>query len=507
MASTGGRRGVRRAAAIAAAAVAYLACAGSAPAGAARTGDVSTPSPFGVNGGVLWPDGGNLLSSSRHTAAIARSGLRSVRVIPFWNLVEPEPPNPRTGAHRFVWTRTDAIADNLARNDLRWDALLGFSTPWGGVFPGTTAGPPKVKPFSEYAAAIAGRYGRGGDFWKANPHLPYVPIINYQVWNEPNLTASLTGMEPEPYANLYAATRTAILAVDPHARVAVGGLVHSSPAPGNGNASPFLERMFAARPDLAGHVDAVGLTIYRQSPAQVMTQVAGARRVLDALGERSTPIDIDETGWATRGGVMLTDIAPVSEPTRAAFLTQLVGLLAASDCGLGVVSPFAWVTAEDNPGDASAWYGLADRQSANLKPSGAAYVAAAGAATDPGPPAAGAQTCGRPDLPRLLQRRAPALAAFKVTLSRRCSARRLIVRYTLGPGPEPFQRLTLTLPGSSRPRVVEDPDAGGPRTARTSLQVRLPRKPGTVTVVAHDELGRAQATGTARLAACRARRR
>jgi hypothetical protein len=481
------------------------ATASSAPA-AERPGAVAAIDPFGVNGGALWPDGHRLLPTARHAAAIGRSGLRSVRAIAYWNLAEPTAPNPRTGEHDFDWTRTDAMAENLANNGLRWDVLLGFSSPWGGVVPGTTVGAPKPKPFAEYAAAVARRYGRGGDFWRANRNLPHVPIVNYQVWNEPNLPG-ITSIEAGPYANLYLATRAAILGVDLHARVAVAGLVHSSPS-GGGNAVAYLQEMFRARPDLAGNVDAVGLTIYRHNPQEVMTQLAGARRALDELGERSTPIDIDETGWATRGGVLVTDILPISEEQRASFFTELVALVARSDCGLGVVSPFAWVTSEDNPSDASAWFGLADRQTANLKPSGAAYATAAQAAAGtaaPAPPSA--PVCGRPDLPRLLQHRPPERVPFAVTLTRRCSARRLIVRYTLGPDPEPFRHFEISIPGSTTVRKADDPDGGGPLSARTTLSLRLPRRTGVVTVLARDELRRVRANGRARLAACRTRPR
>lgn len=471
--------------------LAVLALLALGAAAQARPAAPSTREPFGINNGVLWPDGLNLLPTARHAAAIGRTGLASVRAVAFWDQIEPQAPDGRTGRHSYDWTRPDAIAGHLARNGLRWDPVLGFSTPWAGEIPGTTGGTPKIAPYATYAAAIAERYGRDGDFWDLHPELPYVPMTNYQVWNEANLPGSLTGLSAGRYANLYLAARSAILAVDPHARVAVGGLVHSSPS-GDGNAGPYLRAMFAARPDLAGNVDALGITTYRQLPEQVLDQLHGAREILDGLGERTTPIDLAETGWATRGTVPLTDITAITEAQRAVNLTQLVTLLAASDCGLASVQPFAWVTAEDSPLDAAAWFGIADRNTAALKPSGQAYVDAV-RAVQVAPPAV-LPVCGRPDLPRLLDG-ARGRAPWTVRAGRRsCRARRFTLTYTAGPDAEPYSRVTIRLPGG-RPREVRDPDGQGPAALPTAVRLPIARRRGAITVVAHDARG-AQAQRT-----------
>lgn len=456
------------------------------------------PDAFGINNGVLWPDGLGELPTARHADAIGRTGLASVRAIPYWDQIEPQAPNPRTGEHTYDWTRPDAIARHLARNGLRWDALLGFSTPWGGEVPGTTGGAPRIGPFVSYATAVARRYGRDGEFWRRNPDLPYVPMTQFQVWNEPNLSGSVLAIRPTHYADLYLAVRRALLEVDPHARVAIGGLVHSARS-GTGNAAGFLQDMFAARPALAGNVDAVGVTIYRQNPEQVLEQVRGLREILDRLGERSTPIDIHETGWATRGTVLLTDIAAVSEERRTAMLPELVDLLAASDCGVQKVTPFAWVTQESLSADAAGWFGLADRRTAELKPSGRAYVDAVRRVTTT--PVAPAVRCNRPDLPRLVTPDAARRAPLAPVASRRCSRGRFVLRFGLGTTSEPYSRLEVTLPGG-RPRVTGDPDGGGPATLPARLTLPIPRRRGTITVVAKDALGREQDRATLRLARC-----
>lgn len=473
--------------------------------GPASAADAPAVEAFGINGGFLWRDGLRPLPTATHAAAIARTGIRTVRTPPVWGLVEPNAPDPRTGKHRFDWSSTDLIARDLATNGLRWDAVLCCSTTWGSVLPGTNVAPPQVKPFSEYAAAVAERYGRRGGFWRTNPDLPYVPMVNFQVWNEPNLPGSwFPSPQPERYAELYAATRTAVLAVDPHARVSIGALAHSAPD-SPANASGFLRAMFRARPQLAGAVDAVGLTIYRPTAEQVLAQVVDARSTLDELGERSTPLDVSETGWTTQGSVPLTDIAPVSEAQRGVLLTRLVELLTEADCGVGNVSPFAWVTAQDNPLDASEFFGLADERTAALKPSGAALTGAirrAGRADLPQ-----AAPCGRADLRRLVAAPVSATKPFGVSVTRRCRTRRLAVRFGVGDAPEPLRRFVITGPGGVR-RTVTDPDGAGPAAVATNQKFRLARRPrGRVTVVALDELDRERASEVVPLSNCRVKRR
>lgn len=490
-------RGMNRAALLArcaAAAMLFAALATASPT-SARTAPVAQPPPFGVSGGLLWHDDGirGLIDETPHAAAIGRTALGSVRILASWNDIEPEAPEPRTGRHRFRWAMADDIAATLARNGLRWDAVLGFSSVWAGSVPGTTAGPAPLRPFAAFATAVVERYGRKGVFWREHPELPYVPIVNYQVWNEPNIDASWT---PATYAAFFAGVRKAILAAEPHARVAVGGL-----AQGHDAASRFLRRMLGARPGLAADLDAVGFTIYRATPAEVLDDIVAARRTLDDLGARSTAIDIDETGWTTSGGVLLTDIQPVTDLVRAGYFRQLVPMLAAVDCGLGTVTPYAWVTQEQVGTDAAEWFGLAEPGTAVVRPSGLAYAdAVARALASPYAPAPGA--CRRADLPPLIRPVDAARSPLRVLLSRRCTQRRLRVRVTVGDEAEPYARLVVR-PQRGRSRTLADPDGGGPALASTDITIQLPTRRGTVRVTGFDELGRERATATGRFVPCR----
>jgi hypothetical protein len=128
--------------------------------------------------------------------------MRSVRSVAYWSQIEPLAPDARTGAHTFDWRRPDALAGQLARHGLRWDVVLAYAASWASTPPGTGAGAPRPDRFAEYAAAVAARYGEGGAFWKGHPELPYVPAVDFQVWNEPNHTVSATAMDAQTYARL-----------------------------------------------------------------------------------------------------------------------------------------------------------------------------------------------------------------------------------------------------------------------------------------------------------------
>lgn len=462
----------------------------------APAAEVAPAEPVGINGGSLFPDGTGALPTARHVQAIARSGLTTVRAVAFWDQAEPQAPT--AAGHRYDWRRSDAMVQVLASEGLRLDAVLCCQTPWGSALPGA-GGSRFIADFAAYAGAFAARYGRRGGFWRAHAELPYAPVTTYQIWNEPNLAAFWPpAPQPDRYAALFLAAAAAIRQVDPAARVAVGGLSQRGEAQGAGVG--FLAAMFAARPDVRGAADAVGVTIYVDDAAAVLREVAAVRRTLDAHDERDTPIDIDETGWATQSGLPLTGLRPVTEAARATLYRDLVARLKTADCGVASVTPYAWVTSEDGLLDPSAWLGIADRATARLKPAGAAFVDAL--REPPGARGAAAPPCGRPDLPRLSAAREREPFALRIG---RCRGGRRRATWTAGAEPEPYARVVVRVAGRRR-ETMTDPDGAGPRRLPVALRLRPGARGAAVRAAAYDELGRRRAVATARAAPCPPRR-
>jgi hypothetical protein len=296
---------------------------------------------------------------------MAAGGLQLARIDARWANVEPDPPDH--GSHDYDWSMYDSIVGALAQHGLRWYPIVDYSTDWSGVIPGdplSTVAPAHVYDFAAYAAALAHRYGRGGSFWSSHPSLTALPVTEYEIWNEENSSTFLHPQDsaPEAYADLYMASRAAIKGVDPQASVTVGGLALGTP--GVTDEVQFIQRMWAHRPDLSGHVDGVGLHPYQHSLADTYMRLARFRQTLDQVAGPQVPIEITELGWATTS---------VSESERASDLSVLAQQLPHSDCNVNRLMPYTWLTQESNPADPEQWFGIWNRNGTG-KPSGIAYL-------------------------------------------------------------------------------------------------------------------------------------
>ena len=332
----------------------------SVPASAASA--AGTPDGFfGVNPGDLfrlpqskWDD---------HLQAIQNDGVQVVRMGAWWSDLEPGP--PVNGVHNYSWSDIDKQVVALARHNLQWEPLLCFSATWGSKVKGDyNAAPDGSANFAAFGAALAKRYGAGGSFWSEHPELPALPVTAYEVWNEENAKVYWQPATPADYADLYAATRSAIKAVDGNARVVLGGLAGAS----NGAVTApdaFLRAMYAHRPDLRGNVDAVGFHPYAQDPQHVYSSVAAFRRALDAVAGPGVPLELTEIGWTT---------VDVSESQRAGYMGEVASTLARTDCGIERVSAYAWLGPEQSASDREQWFGIATKDGAN-KPTADAYAA------------------------------------------------------------------------------------------------------------------------------------
>jgi hypothetical protein len=300
---------------------------------------------FGVNAQFLFT---SLLAPAwpRHLEAMRKDGIRVVRYDALWEHAEPSP--PVGGTHRYDWVRFDLVAAALARARLRWEPIIDYSAPWAGVVKGArTSAPRSQRDFAAYARAFAERYGKGGEFWRAHPELPSLPVKTYEIWNEPNY---LWQPRPDPaaYADLYLSSRRAILSADSDAQVIVGGLTTRG--------TRFLRSMYKVRPQLRGQVDAVGFHPYgfpRDPVEAVLHRVGTLRRVLDSVGERTVPIEITEIGWTTSGAY-----GAISDRQRAANFRRLLERLTHSRCRVRRVIAHTWMTAEGDPRDREQWFGL-----------------------------------------------------------------------------------------------------------------------------------------------------
>ncbi len=363
---------------------------------------------FGMNAQLVEQaaQAGKLDYAGHQAAQIAELGVGFVRSGFDWAAIEPNAP---AGArHSYEFSGVDGWVATLARNHLRW-----LVTVKGGPIPdwaanpsakaacGTNSPPRGTADYAALMDALVRRYGRGGSFWSDHRELPYEPITEYEVWNEPNF-GRLWCPRPDPaaYARLYLAARAAVHAVDPRALVLVGGLAafatDDAGPPAKMSVGTFLSRAVHSQPSLGRVADAVAVHPYGATAGAVMGTLRYLRATLDSSGLDGMAMLADEVGWHTRGALGLP---PVPEEQRAADFRIVAPAITRSDCDVIGIAAHTWVTAEQRPNYSEDWYGMADPLTGKPYPSAVAYsdqvkALEAGAAVAATPPACGTLTSG-----------------------------------------------------------------------------------------------------------------
>ncbi len=279
-------------------------------------------------------------------SALAATGATDARTDALWEATEPTP--PVGGVHHYDWAFDDRIAGALGRHGLRWLPIIDYTASWAQTIPGQDHSPPRsASSYAAYAEAFAKRYGPDGSFWAEHPTIPPRPVTTYEIWNEPDGGHFwLPGPDPRGYANLYALARAAIKRSDPAGRVLIGGLT---------NPPVFLPALLAARPDLRGHVDGVAIHPYAPSPPAILAMVKADRALLGALGLAGVPLYVTEFGWVSSPPGARDWIPPSLRP---GFIKMSFQGLAHSDCGIGGVILYTWVTPERDSANEYDWFGI-----------------------------------------------------------------------------------------------------------------------------------------------------
>jgi hypothetical protein len=279
-------------------------------------------------------------------SAVRAAGITVARTDATWDWAEPNPPFLHT--HTFDWSRFDAIAGAFAKHGLRWMPVLAYSAHWAATNTTDVHYPPKWnEDYATYVGEFAKRYGRGGSFWAEHPELEALPVIDYEIWNEPN-GAWFWKPKPNPvrYGEMYLKARAAIKAADPDGKAIIGGIT---------NDIGFVAAMYNDNPGLAGHVDGLGWHPYGTGSADVLNNIRAARGVLLGVADPDVPIYVTELGWPTQGKHWNFLI---EEPDRAKALETATDKLLRSDCGVKTVVPYTWSAPEQDPDAIEDWYGI-----------------------------------------------------------------------------------------------------------------------------------------------------
>ena len=124
---------------------------------------------------------------------------------------------------------------------------------------------------------------RKGSFWRENRTVPYRPVTDWQVWNEPNYPAYWDGRpNARQYVSLVQRTRSALRSRDRRAKVLLAGMPNSK-TPRSVSASRFLRQIYRVRGARAAF-DGVGVHPYARDARGVLRALKTARRIMNRGG-------------------------------------------------------------------------------------------------------------------------------------------------------------------------------------------------------------------------------
>jgi hypothetical protein len=215
------------------------------------------------------------------------------------------------------------------------------------------AAPPRFGPYVRYVKALVHRYGLHGGFWSNHRAVPYRPIRQWQIWNEPDLI-DYWSFTPwiGTYVSLLKQTSAAIRAIDRRARVVLAGMPNY--------AWRYLNAIYRVR-GARQAFDEVAVHPYTADPQGVITILDRVRAVMNRHGDRRKPLIATELGWPSSLGrsYQRFDFA-TTQAGQARKLAVLMPLIARNRVMLGLAGfyYYTWMDFEFAGGPAFNFAGL-----------------------------------------------------------------------------------------------------------------------------------------------------
>jgi hypothetical protein len=183
---------------------------------------------------------------------LSAHGVTLFRSDAWWPSIQPNtPPAP------YDFTTSDQDVATLAQAGLTWLPVADGTPWWQTGSMDAWMMPPSPQDYGSFVQALVVRYGPDGEFWQANPTIPYHPVQAVEIWNEQNSRAFMAPQDsttPGRYDDLYQAARGAVHAVEPAVQVVFGGLSDT----GTNYPVPWLRQMLESRPGALAGIDALG---------------------------------------------------------------------------------------------------------------------------------------------------------------------------------------------------------------------------------------------------------
>lgn len=286
-----------------------------------------------------------------------RGGVESIRLPIAWSAVQP------VAGGRFEWSGVDAQVRGAAAAGLDVLPFLAGAPKWAVPIDKRYNSPQtlpvlngrQIAGWKAFVGEAVHRYGPGGAFWSENPSLPPRPVRIWQVWNEENFEYFVARPNPAQYGKLVKISSAAIKAVDPAARILLGGMF-SRPREAEFKRRPplayfatdFLEQMYRTTPGVKSSFQGVALHPYTGSYKHLTPYIEEFREVLAANGDGAKKLWITELGWSSQHPTPGNSFAK-GRGGQAAQLKGAFGLLRAKQVKWHVGGVY-WFSVDDSKG-------------------------------------------------------------------------------------------------------------------------------------------------------------
>jgi hypothetical protein len=279
--------------------------------------------------------------------AMKKSGVESLRVALYWREGQPDGPG------KVDFAPYDRIVGTAARNRIELlPTVLGVPA-WARRRPSNPASSPAhPADFARFMAALVGRYGPRGSFWRQHRDIPRRPIRVWQLWNEPD---HIVYWAEQPYYKRYvaliAAARVAIRRRDPGAKVVLAGLVGKS----------WVQLAQIYRAGGRRHFDYLAVHPFTRLLPDVLRIVRYNRTVAKRFGDGRKPMLVTELTWpSSKGKIRRPSAFDRTERNQATLLDAAFRALAARRVKLGIRRVYwaTWLTRDRSRTDAFDYTGL-----------------------------------------------------------------------------------------------------------------------------------------------------
>jgi hypothetical protein len=240
---------------------------------------------------------------------LQRGGVESIRIPIAWNAVQPTQGAP------FDWSGVDAAVRNASSAGLGVLPFLNGAPKWAvPVDPRYKS--PKTLPvqsgrqisgWKSFVGQAVQRYGPNGTFWAENPAVPPHPVRTWQIWNEENFEYFVARPSPAQYGKLVKLSSTTIKAIDPGAKVILGGMF-ARPREAEFKRRPplayfatdFLDQMYTTTPGVKSAFQGVALHPYTSTYTRLLPYIEEFRAVLRANHDAAKKLWVTELGWSSQ---------------------------------------------------------------------------------------------------------------------------------------------------------------------------------------------------------------